>query len=280
MTVEDSLLAKGIDDPNYLGVLHQVAQAIVEKRVKTVGIAGAQGSGKSTFASLLAVLLAESYDCRAVVLSLDDFYLSRKDRQTLAESTHPLLLTRGVPGTHDMALMNQTIQALLVGQVVRHPVFDKSEDDRSPEPKEAGPADVVLLEGWCWGAAPVPESELEAPLNALEAEEDADLSWRRYVNRRLGEDDYRRAFNNDLQVFLSVPDMAAVHRWRLQQESEATTGKHTMDAEQIRRFIMFYERITLRLLSDPGRADISIFLNELHRISRVELNGIQQIFSE
>ena len=37
--------------------------------------------------------------------SIDDFYKTRKDRSKLSKSIHPMLRKRGVPGTHDLRLM-------------------------------------------------------------------------------------------------------------------------------------------------------------------------------
>ena len=68
-----------------------------------IGINGAQGSGKSTLADYIkSYMCAEGHS--AVSLSLDDFYLTREERFQLSRDTHPLLATRGVPGTHDTAL--------------------------------------------------------------------------------------------------------------------------------------------------------------------------------
>ena len=71
-----------------------------------IGVAGAQGSGKTTLARSLAVALG------GVQLSLDDVYRTRAERQTLARDLHPLLATRGPPLTHDLDLLAATIAAL------------------------------------------------------------------------------------------------------------------------------------------------------------------------
>ena len=74
-----------------------------------IGINGSQGSGKSTLADYLCTMLNERYQLRCVSLSLDDFYLTKLERQQLASQVHPLLETRGVPGTHDIPLALETI---------------------------------------------------------------------------------------------------------------------------------------------------------------------------
>jgi len=79
------------------------------RRPFVLGIAGAQGSGKSTIARALAA----RFGCP--VLSLDDLYLDGAARQRLAETVHPLLRTRGVPGTHDGAAGLAALESLAPG---------------------------------------------------------------------------------------------------------------------------------------------------------------------
>jgi D-glycerate 3-kinase len=82
-----------------------------------IGINGTQGSGKSTLADYLCTMLGEQ-GLNCVSLSLDDFYLTRAERETLAAEVHPLLKTRGVPGTHDVSLALQTIDSLRKGPMI------------------------------------------------------------------------------------------------------------------------------------------------------------------
>ncbi|RQW79014.1 MAG: hypothetical protein EHM62_06915, partial [Methylococcus sp.] len=173
-----------------------------------VGINGAQGSGKSTLSDFLRLLLEQYHGQRVAVLSIDDLYLTRAERKALAREVHPLLITRGVPGTHDVELGLTTLQRLRTATEVDLtplPAFDKAADDRRPEaewPVFRGRPDIILLEGWCMGATPQPESALREPVNALERDEDADGRWRDFVNRQL-ETDYRRLFAElDRLIFL------------------------------------------------------------------------------
>ncbi len=69
-----------------------------------LGINGAQGTGKSTLADFIREFLGVAHDRSTMVLSIDDLYLTRAQRQALAKDIHPLLATRGVPGTHDVEL--------------------------------------------------------------------------------------------------------------------------------------------------------------------------------
>jgi D-glycerate 3-kinase len=226
-----------------------------------VGINGAQGSGKTTLCKFLEVLLVE-HNQRAATLSIDDLYRTRADRERLASEVHPLLATRGVPGTHDPALGLAVIEDFRAGRDLELPRFDKSVDDRSPEPEQVkGPLQVLLFEGWCLGAAPQDEAALAEPVNALEAAEDPDLIWRRYVNQAL-DGGYKALFGAlDMLVMLEVPDFAAVRRNRALQEDKLRArdpaAPGLMDAAELERFLDQDERLTLHMLGEmPARADI------------------------
>ena len=152
-----------------------------------IGLCGAQGSGKSTLAEAMRRALVAS-GVTTAILSLDDLYLTRAERLALAPDVHPLFATRGVPGTHDIALGQAIFAALDRGEPVRLPRFDKALDDRAAEsvwPSVEPPLDVLLFEGWCVGARPEEAAMLATPINALEAEEDDDGIWRRAANDAL-----------------------------------------------------------------------------------------------
>ncbi|ARN73757.1 hypothetical protein [Oceanicoccus sagamiensis] len=245
-----------------------------QQRPLVIGVNGGQGSGKSTLCLFLNAILEQQYQKNTVVLSLDDFYLARADRQWLAENVHPLLKTRGVPGTHDIPLAQHTFSQLLAGKPVSLPAFNKASDDPVPEQQwhyQQQPADIILLEGWCVGAIPQPQSALSNPINDLEENEDADGRWRSYINNCL-DHGYRQWFSSlDYLVMLSVPDMVAVKQWRQLQEEKllASEGpsKGVMTAEQIQRFIQHFQRLTEYQLQEmPARADVVFYLNQQHGI--------------
>ncbi len=243
----------------------------VAGRPVLIGINGAQGSGKSTAAAFLAEVLLPELGLRAAILSLDDLYLGRTERAALAREVYPLLATRGVPGTHDVDLGARLLDALLHGSgEVRLPRFDKGLDDRLP-PSDwhavALPVDVVLFEGWCVGAEPQAEAELVRPINRLEAEEDADGSWRRHVNESLA-NSYRRLFDPiDFLVMLRPPGFEAVVANRALQERKlagrATGDQRPMSAAELERFMLHYERLTRHMFATmPARADILFDIGE------------------
>lgn len=242
------------------------------ERPLRLGISGAQGSGKSTLTRELAVAL-ERCEVPVAACSLDDFYLTRRQRAALAAHVHPLLATRGVPGTHDVALC-QRILAELPDKAVRVPRFDKGSDDRvaADEWSSAGPARIVIFEGWCVGARPQPVAALATPVNALERDEDPDGRWRDYVNTALA-GAYQRLFDSlDYLVYLAVPDFEAVVRWRGEQERALPQGQR-MDAARLERFIAHYERLTRWMLEEvPARADMVVHLTAAHGIASLVTN--------
>ncbi len=238
-----------------------------------VGLNGSQGSGKSTLAAQLQALLAQRHGLKAVVLALDDLYLPRAERDRLAREVHPLLRTRGVPGTHEVALGVNLLEELAVStEPVRIPKFIKAIDDRAPEEDwtaVSAPADLVLFEGWCVATPPQDEAALRQPLNELEAREDADGRWRRWVNEQLAIA-YPPLFRRiDRTVFLQAPDFDSIFRWRQQQEAQnvqaAGASAAAMDPAALRRFIQHYERLTRHALEVmPQRADVVIGLGPGH----------------
>ena len=240
-----------------------------------VGVNGAQGTGKTTLCKFLRELLEP--EIATVTLALDDFYLGRAARQRLAGQVHPLLATRGVPGTHDIALLQTTLENLLAGTAASWPRFDKAMDDRLPEadwPRSEAPVALVLLEGWCIGCPPQPQALLEQPVNRLEAEEDGDGRWRRHVNAGLA-DQYAQLFAR-LQrlIVLQAPSLAAVRRWRALQERKLAQREpgRTMDRARLHRFLQHYERLTNWCLAElPKRADYLLRLDERHQVAEVVL---------
>jgi len=243
-----------------------------------MAVNGSQGCGKTTLCAYLCAYLQAQCGVRAIALSLDDFYLTRARRRELAVSVHPLLATRGVPGTHDMALLNSTLDALLApGRTAAVPVprFDKARDDRrllSRWDEVEGRVDIVLLEGWCMGARPSSIEALVQPVNRLEREEDPDAFWRGYANNALQRDFLPLYERVDKWLMLAAPSFDCVYRWRLEQEHKlalSTQGEQVgvMSDEQVARFIQFYQRITEQCLATlPAAVDYLYTLDEQREI--------------
>lgn len=251
--------------------LRLAGEAAEHRAPRVLGVCGPQASGKSTLTAALAVALRErGVTCAG--FSLDDLYLPRKERLVLAETVHPLLATRGPPGTHDVALGHRLLQALAAPGPLPLPRFDKATDDRAPAqdwPIAEGPVQVILFEGWCVGATPQPERDLATPVNPREAEDDPDGIWRGYVNRALA-GPYQALFARiEHLVLLAPPSFDVVVGWRQEQEAKlrarlealGSLTSRTLSDTEIVRFVQLYERLTRHILAEmPGRADTLIRL--------------------
>lgn len=263
----------------YLPFAHELPALRRQSLPLLLGINGAQGTGKSTFADFLSFALSTLHNWNVAVLSIDDFYHTRAHRAELAETVHPLLQTRGVPGTHEidmLAVILDELRGVQVDGSVTLPRFNKAIDDRAQRsdwPIIAGPVDMIILEGWCVGTTQQSPQELEQAVNALEQEEDDQGLWRTYVNQQL-ESTYATVFAQiDTLVFLEAPSFEAILRWRTEQEQKlaATAPRDAsglMSEKEIVRFIQFYERLTrANLLRLPHQADTVFHLNEAHEVT-------------
>ncbi len=255
------------------------ALTLTDARPQVVGISGAQGSGKTTIARHLAAG-AQERGLRATTLSLDDFYFSRAERRRIAAATNPLFVTRGAPGTHDVALAQRVIGALKNGLAAPAPVFEKARDEplaRADWPIVPAGLDLVVFEGWCLGARPQGQDSLTAPINTFERAFDSDGGWRRAVNESLG-GAYQSLFAMiDRLVFLRAPTFEIVLRWRTEQERALAAAPRMrpspglMTAEEISFFIQHFERITRWMMEEtPGRADLTLHLDDHRRVLRTE----------
>ncbi len=278
---------------DYAGTAQECAGPLAERirRLRTatgrpiiVGISGAQGSGKTTFARFLSKWLGRRMQLSAVCIPLDDVYLTKARRRRLSRRAHPLLATRGVPGTHDVPLARRVLDALThpgAARKVAVPVFDKATDDRAPEQdwrRVDAPADVVLFEGWCLGARPQAPESLSDPVNELEASEDGNGAWRTGVNDRL-RTDYAELFARlDLLIMLRVPSFERVLEWRSLQEDKlrerfrdgprGDAKPPGMSDAELARFVQHYERLTRHMLKTmPDYADAVIDIDEKHRMT-------------
>ena len=254
---------------------------IKDKKTKIIGLTGGQGSGKSTISNILKIILKEIYKLETVIFSIDDFYKTIKQRRSISEKVSHLFLTRGVPGTHDTKLLmdcfkklkNKKFKKLLI------PKFDKSIDDRLPKKKwqkiKKKP-NIIIFEGWCVGATPQKNKELSIPINILETEKDKNNIWRKKVNYEL-KTSYKKIFNLvDEFIYLKVPSFKHVLKWRLLQEKKLkmrSKGKKIMTDEQIKNFIMYYERITKHMLKNfSSKARVVIKIDDKHRLKSIKLN--------
>ena len=240
---------------------------------RVLAIAGPQGSGKTTLAAQVAAE-ARRRGLRVATLSLDDVYLGRRARAQLARAVHPLFARRGPPGTHDIALACETLDALATGRTIRLPRFDKLRDRRLPPSRwpQTGPVDLTVIEGWCLQVPPELPPALREPINALEREEDPDGSWRAACNTALA-CDYPALWSRlPPPVWLQPPGFACIPRWRWQQEQAMAAARprvaaHAMTRPEVEHFVQLFERITRHAMRTmPARAGIVLRLDGARRV--------------
>lgn len=244
-----------------------------------LGLSGSQGSGKTTTGGILKVILKKFFKKNVFVISIDDFYKTLKDRSVLSKNKNLLFKTRGVPGTHDINLIKNFFDLVKKQKFkkIKLPRFNKSQDDRLEKNKwytiKQRP-EIIIFEGWCVGAKPQSNLSLKKPVNDLEKYEDKNLTWRKYVNEKL-KSDYKKVFKMiDHYIFIKTPNFKMVFKWRLAQENKLKNKyyykKKIMSYIKIKRFIMFYQRITLQMLKDLTKsASIIMILNKNQNIKKV-----------
>jgi uridine kinase len=128
---------RGRDD----GVVTTLASVIRVVDAHLVGIAGPPGGGKSTFARSVADELGD-----ALVVSLDDYYLSQKERHDHG------LRWRGPPGSHDLVGLLELLDRIRNGSgPITVQRFSAEIDDRIEPTTLPSVPPHVLLEGWVLG---------------------------------------------------------------------------------------------------------------------------------
>ena len=244
-----------------------------------LGFSGGQGSGKTTVTGILKIILKKFFKRRIHVSSIDDFYKTLEDRNKISNKIHPLLKTRGVPGTHDINLVKNFFNIIRKKKFkkIKLPKFEKAMDNRLEKKywfNIKQKPEIVILEGWCVGARPQSNSLIKRPINILEKYEDKDLKWRKYVNEKLKKE-YKKLFVMiDHLIFMKIPNFKVVFKWRLLQEKKlkkkSYSNKKIMSYNEIKRFIMFYERITLQMMKDLSKsASVLMLLKKNHDIRKI-----------
>ena len=259
-----------------------IAKKVNKKKPLMIGLAGGQGSGKTTISSILTLILKKYFKLNVFKFSIDDFYKTREDRKALSKNKHPLLMTRGVPGTHDVDLMLKFFKKIKSKSFknLTVPRFNKSTDDRYKKSfwyNIKSKPDVIIFEGWCVGARAQTIKQLKNPINSLERVYDEGIKWRSYVNNQL-KTKYKTLFKQlDELLYLKAKNFNLLRNWRLKQERKLlaqTKNKKNlkiMSSGEVINFMQTYQRITQQMFKDATKSSSIIMnLNSNHQIEKIK----------
>ena len=249
-----------------------------KKRPYFVGLAGGQGTGKTTSSSLIKIILTKYFKLKVFKISIDDFYKTRNERISLSKKVHPMLLTRGVPGTHDIDMMLKFFKKVKNKKFKRLklPTFNKAIDDRFNKKRwydlKEKP-DVIIFEGWCVGAKAEENKTLKKSINSLEKVNDQKLIWRQYVNQQL-KTKYKKLYSQlNCMIYLKAKNFSLLQKWRLKQEhklwlkTKKSSSHKIMSKGDVINFMQTYQRITENMFKKmPKYASIILNLNSNHQI--------------
>jgi D-glycerate 3-kinase len=249
-----------------------------KKKPYFVGLAGGQGTGKTTISSLIKIILTQYFKLKVFRISIDDFYKTRKERTNLSKRVHPMLLTRGVPGTHDINMMLNFFRKAKSKNFkrIKLPTFNKAIDDRFSKKywyDLRNKPDVIIFEGWCVGAKPEKNITLKKTINSMEKAKDQKQIWRKYVNQQL-KSKYKNLYSQlNCLIYLKAKNFSLLQKWRLKQErklwlkSKKNSNLKIMGRGDVINFMQTYQRITQNMFRYmPKHASIILNLNSNHQI--------------
>ena len=133
--VNEALQARAIAD---------IADRFVESGARVMLIAGPSSSGKTTFTHRMAIEL-RVLGLKPLLISLDDYYLSRDEMTPRADGTYDLEALEAL----DVRLFNEQLVSLLQGQSVHLSRFDFTKKRRSlsDTATQLMPGQPIIIEG-------------------------------------------------------------------------------------------------------------------------------------
>ena len=261
-----------------------IAKKVEKKKPFILGLSGGQGSGKTTISSIISIILSKYFKLNVFKISIDDFYKTRKKRLKLSKKVHPLLMVRGVPGTHDINVMLDFFKRIKEKKFksIKLPRFNKATDDRYNKKlwySVKRRPDVIIFEGWCVGAKAEQNYSLKTPINSLEKLKDQKQIWRRFVNKQL-KSKYKKLYDQlNCLLFIKAKNFSLLRQWRIKQEkklslkSKRSNKLKIMSDKEIINFMLTYQRVTQNMFkSVPKYASIILNLNSNQQIKSVVYN--------
>ena len=261
-----------------------IAKKAKKNKPCIVGLSGGQGSGKTTISSIISIILRKYFKLNVFIISIDDFYKTRKERFLLSKRIHPSLMTRGVPGTHDINMMLDFFKRVK-GKKFRSlklPKFNKAIDERYNKKlwySLKKRPDVIIFEGWCVGAKPEKNSTLKKSVNSMEKLKDKKLTWRRYVNEQL-KTKYKQLYDQlNCLLYIKSSNFTLLKKWRIKQEkklrlkNKRSNKFKIMNDREVINFMQTYQRVTQSMFKYvPKYASIILNLKSNHQIKSVIYN--------
>lgn len=244
------------------------------------GILGAQGTGKTTLAKIL-VLILEKLGYKTISISIDDIYKTYAERQLL-QKQDSRLIWRGPPGTHDVSLGIEILDKLRQSEnknsdnLIPIPRFNKSlfhgAGDRI-EPEIVSQVDIVLFEGWFVGVRPVEEEIFDVAPPPIITE--TDKKFARDMNTKLIE--YLPMWKKlDNLIVLYPTDYRFSKQWRKQAEQQMIdSGKSGMSDDEIEKFVDYFwkalhpELFIKPLIKNPELVHLVIEINSEHSLGNI-----------
>ena len=257
--------------------IKRIFKEIIRSKKKKFIISGSQGCGKTTLLKLIKNNFKNFYNIDPLCISLDDYYLTKKQRNDLSKRIHPLLQIRGVPGTHATEKITKTLQLFDKKKYpIKIPKFDKLNDDRlSSSQIITSKKNMIFLEGWCCGCPPLSNSFLQKNLNKIE-KTDSEYIWRKYYNKKLKKE-YKLIFNHfEYLIYFKIPSFDCVLKWRIKQEKRLKLNKkkniNYMNKIEIKDFISYYEKITKWMMKNTlSKSDLTIKINKNQKIQSISI---------
>lgn len=239
---------------------------------------GPVGAGKSTLVRQLASL-APAQGLRLAVGSIDDAYLPLPERLNHLEG-NPFGVTRVPPGSHDVDLLVDRIEAWRGGSSLRLPRFDKTlaagQGDRCGDSEET--ADALVLEGWLMGCRPLGQDALATGLARLQDWDlsEAERNWLPRWDRELERYQPLWRIADGLWV-LRPRSWGLARRWRFQAEArQRRAGGAWLAPEELERLVRSsLHSLPPPLYQDPLVAgfDGGIEANRDPSLSGIDLTG-------